>query len=241
MIYVLSDIHGNLRRFRSVLKQIDLQPQDQLYVLGDVIDRHKDGLRILRTIMQMENAHMILGNHEYMMLRALGHPYDDNADDGNALTHWYRNGGQVTHSHFKHLRKSLRQEIIQYLLHLPLQQDLTLNGTSYKLVHAAAAEEFDQNPIYKNATHFAVWKRYEAQDLPQRAYTLVFGHTPTRHYQDIAPMEVWKQASAIGIDCGCGYPEDRTMPLWNYGRLACLRLDDGKVFYSEEYNEKPSA
>ena len=34
MTYVLSDIHGNERRFASVMKQIDLQPEDTLYV-GD--------------------------------------------------------------------------------------------------------------------------------------------------------------------------------------------------------------
>ena len=39
MIYVLSDIHGQKRRFESIMKQINLQPEDTLYVLGDVIDR----------------------------------------------------------------------------------------------------------------------------------------------------------------------------------------------------------
>ena len=38
MIYVMSDIHGQKRRFDSVMKQINLQPEDTLYVLGDVID-----------------------------------------------------------------------------------------------------------------------------------------------------------------------------------------------------------
>ena len=91
MVYVLSDIHGNECRFNSILKQIDLQPEDTLCVLGDVIDRHPGGIRILRRLMAMPNAKMILGNHEYMMLRALGSPYDDNLDDGRALEHWYRN------------------------------------------------------------------------------------------------------------------------------------------------------
>ena len=90
MTYVLSDIHGNERRFESVLKQICLQPEDTLYVLGDVIDRHPGGIRILRRIMPTPNAQMLLGNHEYMMLRALGCPYDDYADDGRALEHRYR-------------------------------------------------------------------------------------------------------------------------------------------------------
>ena len=40
MIYVLSDVHGNERRFNSIMKQIDLQPQDTLYILGDVVDRN---------------------------------------------------------------------------------------------------------------------------------------------------------------------------------------------------------
>ena len=64
MNYVLSDIHGNEKRFASILKQIRLQPSDTLYVLGDVIDRHPGGVRILRKIMAMPNAKMLLGNHE---------------------------------------------------------------------------------------------------------------------------------------------------------------------------------
>ena len=137
MTYILSDIHGNERRFRSVLKQIRLRPEDTLYVLGDVIDRHPGGIRILRRIMNMPNAKMLLGNHEYMMLRALGFPKDSNVDDGRATAHWYRNGGKVTHDHLKHLRKSLRQEIVDYLTGLPLHYDLEVNGRHYKLVHAA--------------------------------------------------------------------------------------------------------
>ena len=70
MIYVMSDIHGQKRRFDSVMEQINLQPEDTLYILGDVIDRNPDGIRILRQIMAMPNAKMVLGNHEYMMLNA---------------------------------------------------------------------------------------------------------------------------------------------------------------------------
>ena len=44
MIYVLSDIHGQSRRFHSILSQIDLNDEDTLYILGDVIDRNPDGI-----------------------------------------------------------------------------------------------------------------------------------------------------------------------------------------------------
>ena len=50
MIYVLSDIHGNLRRFESIMNQINFQPDDTLYILGDIVDRNPDGIKILRKI-----------------------------------------------------------------------------------------------------------------------------------------------------------------------------------------------
>ena len=69
--YVMSDIHGNTERFNSVMKQINLRPEDTLYVLGDVADRYPDGIRILRKLMKMPNVRMLLGNHDFMMLDAL--------------------------------------------------------------------------------------------------------------------------------------------------------------------------
>ena len=71
MIYVLSDIHGNAIRYNSIIEQINLQEMDTLYILGDVIDRYPDGIKILREIMKKDNIKMLLGNHEYMMLEAL--------------------------------------------------------------------------------------------------------------------------------------------------------------------------
>ena len=227
MTYVLSDIHGNERRFRSVLEQIRLGPEDMLYVLGDVIDRHPHGLRILRRIMDMPNARMLLGNHEYMMLRALGCPYDGYVDDGRATEHWYRNGGGVTHSRWKLLRRGLRQEMIEYLRGLPLSLDITVAGKNYRLVHGGPAEAWDGDPKYKSTTHFAVWKRLSGQEVFPGGATLIFGHTPTEHYQQADPMKVWYGPEMIGIDCGSGYPQG------SQGRLACLRLEDGKIFYSE--------
>lgn len=234
MIYVISDIHGNQRRFDSVMKKINLQPEDTLYVLGDVIDRHRGGIRILRRIMAMPNAKMLLGNHEYMMLRALGRPYDDYVGGPESVAHWYRNGGKVTHDHLKRIRKTLREEIVQYLQSLPLNIDVEVNGVRYKLVHGAAVEAYDYDPKYRNRIHFAVWKRLHVNEEVSEGEFLIFGHTPTVHYQQNVPMEVWKSGRLIGIDCGSGYSENEADPDSKYGRLACLRLDDGKVFYSEE-------
>ena len=74
-----------------------------------------------------------------------------------------------------------------------------------------------------------MWKRWTAEEFPVHDYTVIFGHTPTRYFRDCTPMEIWRKDGYIGIDCGCGYPDDNPQ-----GRLCCLRLEDGKVFYSEE-------
>lgn len=44
-------------------------------------------------------------------------------------------------------------------------------------------------------------------------------------YQVCKPMRIYHGNRMIGIDCGCAYKS---------GRLACLRLDDMKEFYSEQ-------
>ena len=240
MIYVMSDIHGNMRRFNSVMEQINLQPEDTLYILGDVIDQHPDGIRILRKIMDKPNIKMLLGNHEYMMLRAIGRPFDtyekmDALLIEDQLELWYRNCAYVTHRHWKRLRKDLREEIIQYLHSLSLNYDVELNGRHYKLVHGAPVEEYEYfHRRYANPTHFAVWKRWRFYEEQHGDYILVFGHTPTIEYTFSGIMEIWFGNHRIGIDCGSGYPEDTSHPHNEYGRLACLRLDDMNAFYSEE-------
>lgn len=47
MIYVCSDIHGNYEKYRALIEKISLRDEDTLYVLGDVIDRGPEGVRIL--------------------------------------------------------------------------------------------------------------------------------------------------------------------------------------------------
>lgn len=239
MIYVMSDIHGNERRFDSIMEQINLCEEDSLYILGDVIDRHPGGIRILRRIMNMPNAQMLLGNHEHMMLRALGCPYDpydimSEHDIHLAQRLWHHNGGKVTHQYWKRIRKSIRSEVIAYLKDLPLNIDLEVNGKQYKLVHGAPLEDYNTGSIFDDATQFAVWERLRRDDMINRDYTLVFGHTPTEHYQSSIPMEPWFGQNCIGMDCGCGYPEVGYSCY--LGRLACICLDNGKVYYSYEKN-----
>lgn len=239
MIYVMSDIHGQQRRFNSVMNQINLRPEDTLYVLGDVIDRNPDGIRILRQLMAMPNVRMLLGNHELMMLNALYYPPLEDEDfpeyhyeRKQAL--WYRNGGEVTHSYLKHIKKSIRREIFEYLDKLPVNVELTVNGRQFLLTHAAPVDLYEHYAYkYDCERDFAVWMRFDSFPVLEN-WTVIFGHTPTYHFQFDDPMSIWDAESWIGIDCGCMLPETGDRRSGLHGRLACLRLDDMKVFYSEE-------
>ena len=135
--YVLSDVHGHLDCFESVLAQINLQPDDTLYVLGDVIDRGAHGIAILRKIMAMPNARMLLGNHEFMMLNALGEPYDGkrrNVSDSCEL--WYGNGGGITHIAWFCLPNEQKAEM--------LKEARAKAGEEYQRIVADARSEADK-------------------------------------------------------------------------------------------------
>ena len=67
---------------------------------------------------------------------------------------------------------------------------------------------------------------------------MIFGHTPTKYYQEDVPMKLWYGYRMIGIDCGSGWPDDPEDFYYGFGRLACLRLEDAKEFYSEEPDNK---
>ena len=67
MVYVTSDLHGYpLEKFLDFLNKAGFGEEDYLYILGDVIDRGPDGIKILKWMMSQHNVQLILGNHEAM-------------------------------------------------------------------------------------------------------------------------------------------------------------------------------
>ena len=64
MNYVISDIHGEYELFMKMLEKIKFQDTDTLYILGDILDRGPNPIRVLRKLMEMPNVIPIVGNHE---------------------------------------------------------------------------------------------------------------------------------------------------------------------------------
>lgn len=69
--YVCSDIHGMYGTYCDVIKE--MKKDDELFILGDVIDRGKNGIKIIQDIMKRKSPEvtLFLGNHEYMMIQSL--------------------------------------------------------------------------------------------------------------------------------------------------------------------------
>lgn len=215
MIYCMSDIHGESDRFYKMLDLIQFQPEDTLYILGDVIDRFPGGVDILLHIMDMPNAVMILGNHEQMCLDTLGsHP------QYGARRLWQSNGGRTTYQDLLyHRSKTERDRVLAFLESLPDRLEIDVGETSYYLVHASPGDDRETR----------IWERPEIYPgmlplLPDK--TVILGHTPTIYFTKNMeePLHIVFGNRVIAMDCGCGNETDLR-------RLACLRLDDMQGFY----------
>ena len=122
MIYVTSDLHGYPKdKFLRFLSDSGFSDNDELYVLGDVIDRNGDGgIEMLRWIMGQPNVHFVLGNHEDMMLEC-SFIFDEitdqsikdlSEDEMGALLNWLENGAKPT---IDSLRTLFREEMDKFL------------------------------------------------------------------------------------------------------------------------------
>ena len=61
MVYVMSDIHGEYDKYRRMLEKIRFSDNDILYILGDVVDRGPEPVKILLDMMKRPNVVPLLG------------------------------------------------------------------------------------------------------------------------------------------------------------------------------------
>jgi len=223
--YVMSDIHGEGKRFHGMLEKIQFSQNDTLYILGDVIDRGPDGISLLREVLGMPNAVMLLGNHEYMMLQYMS-PSASETD----IRRWNRNGNAPTLAAYLRLDEKEQQEILKSLRTLPTHLETQVGSRKFYLVHGFPGEN----------VHDEVWGRPNLKmPNPVPDCQLMIGHTPVlslmedekeqiRVEKDLKArgehLRVTHTPGFIDIDCGCGH----NTPV---KALACIRLEDMAEFY----------
>ena len=231
MIYVLSDVHGQADRYRAMLEKISFDSADTLYVLGDVLDRGPEPMKILLDMMSRPNVVPILGNHEFMAAYCLRFLLKEITDDTiaelddvqwAALEEWFLNGGRSTLAAFHRLSPEARLEVWDYLGGFSLYEELSVGGRDYLLVHAGLENFSPDRPPGDYALHELIFGRPDYGRPYYLDKYVVTGHTPTQAIPyNPEPGRIFQRNNHIAIDCGCAFG----------GSLGAICLDTGEEFY----------
>ena len=224
MLYVVGDIHGELRKLDALLAGLPLEPGDRLVFLGDYVDRGPDSKEVVARLLELEQRYpcvFLLGNHESMFLDFLG--FEGPAYFGGDA--FLQNGGDRTlwsYDYFDEARPvgefRLPPDHESFLLRCVLHH---VEG-DYLFVHAGLDRELlgESDLAYvlrRSRPEDLLWNR-SSIDLPHRlGCTIVYGHTPSHDFE-----VRWNPPFGVGIDTGAVYG----------GPLTALRLPDETVFQS---------
>ena len=222
----ISDIHGCLKSFRSLLDKIIFTKNDELYLLGDYIDRGPDSKGVIDYIWQLQYEgyfiHCIRGNHEQMLLDSFGEAHDREL--------WENHGGNDTLQSFGvETAENIPEEYLKWIDDLPYFVELD----EYILVHAGL--DFNlQNPMegLNSMMWIRNWHHKIKKDwLGDRI--IVHGHTPTSAIEIRENLKKISEKSTMIIDGGCVY--DRA----DLGYLFAFDLQNRLLFAQNNIDKKP--
>ena len=213
MTYVMSDLHGCYAEYLRALETIDLQEDDTLYILGDILDRGPEPVRLLQDIMARSNVILLVGNHEYMAMRVLSRLCVEiteanagqglSAEDITAIANWSMNGGDITLRQFREADRSDLWDMLDYLNDCPIAEEVKVRGRRYVLVHAgldnfSARRPLEDYDLFEVAFHSPDFSR-----TYYRTKYLVTGHTPTAAVDPAMSGQIIEKRRHIALDCGC--------------------------------------
>ncbi len=232
MIYATSDLHGySLDKFIALLQKADFKESDTCYVLGDVIDRGREGIKTLIWLMSRPNFKLILGNHEAMML-SCDFLFDEITDESidklkseklQAYSHWMQNGADQTVNELRGIRDKQIKYILEYLRKAPLYAEVTAGERKFLLTHSGLGSFRKDKKLCEYTAHDFLWTRPTLYTEYFDDIMVVFGHTPTLLYGPEYTGKVIFTDTWIDIDTGSAAGLAPSL----------LRLDDLKVFYAD--------
>lgn len=144
-IYAVGDIQGCYAELQQLLEQIRFDPaQDQLWLVGDLVNRGPDSLQVLRLVKSLgESAITVLGNHDLHLLAVAAGTvtlhYSDTLDevlaapDSEELLTWLRQQ-RLLHVHDEHVLVHaglLPQWSVKQALSLAHEVEDALRGNDY--------------------------------------------------------------------------------------------------------------
>ena len=213
--FVIGDIHGCSRTFKKLLfDRLQIEKDDEIYLLGDYIDRGPDSKKVVNRIIKMKkdgfNIFPVLGNHELLLL--------DSIDFVQNHLAWFRNGAKSTLKSFDinyaHEFKPKYLKFFRKLKHYYLLDD-------FVIVHGGL--NFNLDDPFKDKESM-VWMRDNDVDLEKTGgRKIICGHTPT-------PLDEIQRSlitNRIILDGGCVYYGKHPA----LGYLVALNLDTMKLTF----------
>lgn len=208
----IGDVHGHYGGLMALLDAIALSPDDQLYFLGDLIDRGPESAAVVNFVYR-NGFPCLLGNHEQMLIEA----FPGDAIDHSALQAWLYSGGQTTVMSYDKANQLLLEHL-EWMRSLPTHMDL---GDIW-LAHAGVHPDI---PIEKQTPHEYCWIRDEFHSMKQPYFKdklIITGHTITFTLPDVPPGAIAKGQGWLGIDTGVYHPRS--------GWLTALDMTNQKVY-----------
>ena len=228
MTYVVSDLHGCFEKFKALLKEINFNDNDVMYVLGDTVDVGDESMALLCDMSMRYNIIPIVGEHDLRALKLLT-ALDRILREGGApdpeimgeMTEWIRDGGAKTMADFKELDDDMKEGVLEYLEELSLYEEVEVRGRKYLLLHAGIADFDPDTPIEDYMPEDFISEPVDTERTYFDDVTIIAGHVPTYTIDEADRGMIYYGENCILIDCGAAYGE----------KLGCLCLDNGKEYY----------
>lgn len=236
MLYLISDIHGQLNDFRKLLNKISFDVEkDKMIIMGDIIDRGRDGIRLLELIKPyIENGSMelLMGNHEMFAIMYLKGELSERK--------WMAFGGGDTLRDIKKMYAEEREELLAFLENLPFYAEINSRYFGDTIVTHTGID--CDNYIFNDDGTINVKKSIEegvgnnlynfmvGMDLHQIPGSdrekfdkyLIVGHVPVSRLNDDMSNKFYRTKHYMDIDAGAGHKEQG-------GVLACYCVTTEEV------------
>ncbi len=201
---IIGDVHGHYDALMQLLELAKFTAEDQLYFLGDLIDRGPKSKEVLEFVRSGKH-HCVLGNHEQLLLNALAEHADKS---GRArLAHWTQNGGKETIYSYvdsykvtEFVEQMHESGTVDWLKALPLSIDLD----DLFLVHAGLRPDV---PLEQQEARDLLWIRNDFFYHPTPYFPdklIVGGHTYTIHL-DVEAGKLVKGPGWLNIETGAAF------------------------------------
>ncbi len=218
---VIGDVHGHYQGLMQLLDAIAPTTEDQIYFLGDLIDRGPQSSQVVDFV--KDNSYpCLLGNHEHMLIKILT---DKNASS-QSVQGWLYSGGQATLASYK--GGKVPQEHLEWFQNLPLYLDL---GDIF-LVHAGIDPS---KTIEEQTAEEFCWIREKFHRIQKPYFSdkiIIVGHTITFTLPQIPVGKIASGPGWLDLDTGAYHPRS--------GWLSALDVTNSQVYQVNVFKNKVS-